>query len=69
MMAYERSENAWDDFGKVIHQFEPETETLIRKLERIIIKSYRQNVFSLFNQTHTHTHTHTHIYIYIYIYI
>ena len=47
---------------------------LIRKLERILIKLYRQNVSLLFNQiclnerllfnpTHTHTHTHTHIYI------
>ena len=27
---------------------------------------YRQNVFSIFNQTHTHTHTHIYIYIYIY---
>ena len=36
-----------------------------RKLERILIKLYRQNVSLLFNQTHTHTHT----YIYIYIYI
>ena len=38
-------------FGKFIHQFQPETKTLIRKLERILIKSYRQNVSLLFNQT------------------
>ena len=71
MMAYERSESAWDNFGKFIHQFQHETKTLIRKLERIVIKLYRQNVFSLFNLTclnerllpnHTHTHTHTYIY-------
>ena len=30
-------------FGKFI-QFQPETKTLIRKLERILIKLYRQNV-------------------------
>ena len=41
-MAYERFESAWDNFGKCIHQFQPETKTLIRKLERILIKLYRQ---------------------------
>ena len=55
MMAYEGSENAWDNFGKFIYQFQPETKTLIRKLERIL--------WLLSNYTHTH------IYIYIYIYI
>ena len=25
MMAYERSENAWDNFGKFIQKFQPET--------------------------------------------
>ena len=50
-MAYERSENAWDNFGKFIHQFQPETKTLIWKLERILIKLYWQNVSLLFNQT------------------
>ena len=48
-------------------------KTLIRKLERVLIKLYRQSVYLLFNQTclneellpnHTHTHTHT-LYIYI----
>ena len=48
MMAYEGSESAWDNFGKFIRQFQPETKTLIRKLE---IKSYRQNLSLLFNQT------------------
>ena len=69
MMAYERSESAQDNFGKFIHQFQPEAKTVIRKLERILIKLNRQNVSLLFNQTclnerllsnHTHTHTHTH---------
>ena len=64
-----------DNFRKFIHQFHPETKTLIRKLEKILIKLYPQNVFLSFNQTYsnerllpnyTHTHTHTHIYIYIY---
>ena len=50
MMAYERSESTQDNFGKFIHQFQPETKTLIRKLERILIKLYRENV-SLFNKT------------------
>ena len=45
MMAYERSESAWDNFGKFIHQFQPETKTLFRKLDRILIKLYKQNVF------------------------
>ena len=44
MMTYKRSESACDNFGKFIHQFQPETKTLIRKLERILIKLYRQNV-------------------------
>ena len=56
-MAYERSESAWDNFGKFIYQFQPETKTLSRKLERILTKLYRQNVPLLFN-----------LYIYIYIY-
>ena len=74
MIAYERSESTRDNFGKFIHQFQPKYKTLIRKLERILIKLYRQNVSLLFNQTclnerllpnytsmHTHTHTHTYI--------
>ena len=67
MMAYEGSESARDNFGKFIHQFQPETKTLIRKLERVLIKLYRQNVSLPFKETHTHTHTHIYIYIYIYI--
>ena len=43
-MAYKRSERTRDNFGKFIYQFQPKTKTLIRKLERILIKSSRQNV-------------------------
>ena len=80
-MAYEMSECARDNFDKFIHQFQPETKTLLRKHEKILIKSYRQNVSSLFNQTYlnkrllpnnnnnNNTHTRTYIYIYIYMYI
>ena len=69
--------SAFGHFGKFIRQFQPETKTLIRKLEKILMKLYRKNVSLLFNQiclnerqlpNYTHTHTHTHIYIYIYIY-
>ena len=68
-MAYKSSESTRENFSKFIRLFQPETKTLIRKLERVKIKLYRQNVSLLFNQTrtrtHTHTHTHTHIYIYV----
>ena len=68
IMAYEMSDSAWDNFGKFIHQFQSETTSLNRKLERILIKLYRQNVSLLFNQTvlnerllpncaYTHAHT------------
>ena len=40
-MAYEVSETAWDNFLKLIDQFQSETKTLIRKLERILNKLYR----------------------------
>ena len=55
-MAYEGSESAWDNFGKFIHQFQPETKTLIKKLERILIKLYWQNLFLLFNETYIGFH-------------
>ena len=58
--------------GKFIHQFQPETKTLIRKLERILIKSYRQNVSLLFNQTcfdERRLPNFTYAYIYSFIYI
>ena len=61
---------------------QPKTKTFVRKLERILIKLYRQNVSLLLNQTcldevllpnyastHTNTLTHTRTYIHIYIYI
>ena len=67
MMAYERSESAWGNFGKFIHEFQPETKTLIGKLERILIKLYRLIVSLLFDiYIYIYTHTHIHIYIYIY---
>ena len=84
MMAYERFESARDNFDEFIYQLRLKTKTLVRKLERTLIKLYRQNVSLLLNQTwlneellpnYTHTrtltlsHTHTHIYIYIYVYI
>ena len=53
MMAYEMSEIARNNFGRFIHQFQPETKTLIRKLEKILIKLYRQNVSLLFNQAYS----------------
>ena len=43
MVANERSKSAQDNFGKFIYQFQPETKTLIRKLERILNELYRQN--------------------------
>ena len=61
-MAYEKYLSARDRFAKFIHQFQPETKTLIRKLERILIKLYRQNLSLLSNQTYLN------IYIYIYIF-
>ena len=48
MMNYEGSESARENLGKFLNQLQPKTKTLIRKLERILI---RLNVFSLFNQT------------------
>ena len=45
LLAYERSESAQDNFGKFINQFQPKTETLIK----ILIKSYRQNVYLSYN--------------------
>ena len=43
MQAYEMSESARDNFGNFIHQFQPETKTLIRKLESILIELFREN--------------------------
>ena len=75
MTVYERSESAQDNFGIFIHHVQTKTKTFVRKLKRILIKLYRQNVSLLSNKTSLnegqlpHTHTHTYIYIYIYIYI
>ena len=41
MMIYEGVESARDNSGKFINEFQPETKTLIRELEKILIKSYR----------------------------
>ena len=45
MIASEGPKNARDNFVKFIYQFQAETETLIRKLERILNKLYRQNLY------------------------
>ena len=66
MMAYEGSKSAWDNFGKFIHHFQPETKTLTKKLERILNKLCRQNLSLLFNETYMNMYI-TVIYIYIYI--
>ena len=50
MMAYEGSESSRDNFGLFIYQLQLETKTLIRKLERILNKLYRQNLSLLFNE-------------------
>ena len=52
MMAYDGSESTRDNFGEFISQFQPETKTLIRKLERIFNKLYRENLSLLFNKTY-----------------
>ena len=49
-MVHEKSESAWNNFGKFIYQLQSKTKKLIRKLERMLIKSYRQNMPLLFNQ-------------------
>ena len=61
MMAYKRFESAWENFGKFIHQFQPETKALVRKLEKILIELYRQNVSLLY--IHMCIHIFKHIYI------
>ena len=68
MMAYEGSESVQDNFGKFIHQFQPERKTLIKKLERILIELYRQNVSLLFYETCLNERLLPN-YLYIYIYI
>ena len=44
-MAYDRSKSGRDNIGKFIHQFLAEIKTLFRKLEKILIKLFRENVF------------------------
>ena len=39
-------------FGKFIYQFQPETKTLIRKLQKILNTLYRQNLSLLLNETY-----------------
>ena len=56
MMAYDGSKSASDNFGKFIYQFQPEAKTLIRKLERILNKLYRQNLSLLFIETYLCTY-------------
>ena len=69
MMAYERSESAWNNFGIFIYRLQPKTKTLVRKLESILKNILTKCVF-IFSQTclnkgllpnHTHTH-HTCVY-------
>ena len=72
MMSYEMSKNTRYNFCKFIHSFQPETKTLIRKLESNLIKLYRQNVFLLFNQTCLNERllpNYTYVYMYIRVYI
>ena len=73
MMACEGSTSAWEEkFGEFIYQFKPEMRTLVKKLERILIKLYRQHVSISFNQTCLNEGmqpNYTQIYIYIYIYM
>ena len=52
MTAYEVSESARDNFGTFIYLFQPETKTIIGKLERILNKLYRQNVYLLLNEAY-----------------
>ena len=51
VIPYKMPESAGENFGKFIHQFQYETKTLTQKLETILIKFYRQNVYLLFNKT------------------
>ena len=61
-MPDERSKSQRDNSSKFIDQLKLITKTLVRKLERILIKLYRQNMSLLLNKI-------LYIYIYIYIYI
>ena len=41
-MTYEGSESVQDNFSKFIYQLQPKIKALVRKLERILEKLYRQ---------------------------
>ena len=76
MMVYEKSESARKNLGKFIYQHQPKTKKLVRKIERILMKLYWQNVYLLFDQIclnegllPKYPHTCARAYIYIYIYI
>ena len=60
IMAFERSDSAWYNFGEFIKQIQTKTKKLIKKFESILIKLYIQCVF-IIQLTIL-------IYIYIYIY-
>ena len=48
MMAYEGSKSAWkENFGEFVYHFKPEIRTLVRKLERILTKLYRQHIYTI----------------------
>ena len=66
---YERPKSTRDNFGKFIHQFQPETKTFIRKLDKILIKLYRQNVSLLLNQKCLNERLLPNYTLYIYIYV
>ena len=70
IMAYEGFESAPDNFSKFIYHLQPKTKALVWKLERILIKLYRQNMSLSFNQTCLNEGllpNYTHICIYIYM--
>ena len=62
---FERSESARDISSKFIHQLQPETKTLVRKLEWNLRRLYRKMCLYFLikmrpNCSFSHTHTHTH---------
>ena len=69
------NESARDNFGKFIYQRQPKPKTLVRKLERILIRLWRPYVSLSFNQTNLNEglllilSLSLSLYIYIYIYI
>ena len=69
IMADERSESARDNFGKFIYQLRRKTKTLFRKLERILIKLYRQNLSLFFNRTCIRIYVCMHVCMYVCMYV